>query len=97
MNNYQNSDPLFRLTVDEFKTLMNGDLTSHIESVIERKLSEMKPPQDDLTLDVDGAAKLMNVSRQTVYQNIKDIPHRKVFGKLVFFKEELIQFIDESK
>lgn len=92
----QNNDPLFKLTIAEFQSLFNGDLTSLIENVIERKLEEMGNHLDELTLDVDGAAKLMNVSRQTVYQNIKSIPHRKVFGKLVFFKEELIKFIDNN-
>lgn len=94
MYNNQNNDPLFKLTVAEFQSLFNGDLTLLIEKVIDRKLCELVINNDELTLDVDGAARIMNVSRQTVYQNIKNIPHRKVFGKLVFFKKELIKFID---
>lgn len=96
MNNHKNNDPLFKLTVAEFKSLFNGDLTLLIESVIDRKLEEIGNHSDELTLDVDGAARLMNLSRQTVYQNIKNIPHRKVFGRLVFFKDELVQFIDKN-
>ncbi len=96
LNNYANTDPLFKLTIFEFKKLMNGDLTSLIEDVIERKLCDLKTNKEEPTLDVNGAAKLMNVSRQTVYQNIKSIPHRKVFGKLVFFREEIIKFIDTN-
>ncbi len=96
MNHQQNNDPLYKLTICEFKSLLNGDLKSFIEDVLEHKFSEMMNEQDEITLDVDGAAKMMNVSRQTVYQNIKEIPHRKVFGKLVFFKEELLKFIDQN-
>jgi len=94
--NNQNNDPLFKLTVAEFKNLFNGDLTALIQDVVDRKLTEKESGRDEFTLDVDGAAKLMNISRQTIYQKIKEIPHRKVFGKLVFFKEELIKFIDNN-
>lgn len=96
MYNNQNNDPLFKLTVAEFKNLLNGDLTALIQDVVDRKLTEKESGRDEVTLDVGGAAKMMNVSRQTVYQNIKEIPHRKVFGKLVFFKEELLKFIDQN-
>lgn len=51
-------------------------------------------PDEEKPLNVEQAADFLGVAPQTVYQNIKRIPHRKRFGKLYFFRSELIAFLE---
>lgn len=91
------SDPLFKLTVAEFREHFRDEITSTIESFLEIKKSESRDfQQNHSTLDIVEAAQLLKVSKQTIYQNIKSIPHRKIFGRLVFLRDELLQFIDQN-
>jgi predicted DNA-binding transcriptional regulator AlpA len=43
------------------------------------------------------AAKFLNISEQTIYQNIQKIPHSKRFGKLYFLRSELEVYLTEGK
>lgn len=51
---------------------------------------------DETPLNVKEAAEFLNVSRQTVYQNIAKIPHRKRHGRLYFYKAELIDYLNKA-
>ncbi|WP_247237756.1 helix-turn-helix domain-containing protein [Telluribacter sp. SYSU D00476] len=53
-----------------------------------------KAPDD--YVGVKDAASILNVSQQTVYQNIRKIPHVKRFGKLYFKRSELIAYLEEG-
>ncbi|MBO0938700.1 helix-turn-helix domain-containing protein [Fibrella sp. HMF5335] len=51
-------------------------------------------PDEEKPLNVAKAAEFLDISEQTVYQNIKKIPHRKRFGRLYFLKSELIAYLE---
>jgi predicted DNA-binding transcriptional regulator AlpA len=55
------------------------------------------PQEDDKPLNVTQAADFLGISQQTVYQRIAQIPHRKRFGKLFFFRRELLEYINAGE
>lgn len=57
------------------------------------------PPQtpDDKPMSLDEAADFLGIAGQTIYQNIKKVPHRKRFGRLYFFKAELLAYLDGTE
>ncbi len=61
-----------------------------------KNFQQFAPDQEPLPLDVEGAARILGVSKQTVYSNIARIPHRKRFGRLYFFQNELLKYLDEG-
>lgn len=93
-----NNDPLYKLSIGEFQTLLTLHNSSALEEVVEKKFKELNfdTKTNNDTLDIDGAVKLLKIGKQTIYQNIKSIPHRKIFGRLVFLKDELLNFIDNN-
>ena len=44
-------------------------------------------------INLAQTALFLDISEQTVYQNIKKIPHHKRFGRLYFFESELLNYI----
>lgn len=54
------------------------------------------PPADDF-LSLKEAAQFLHVAEQTMYQNIKHIPHQKRFGKLYFKRSELEAYLEEGR
>jgi predicted DNA-binding protein YlxM (UPF0122 family) len=52
--------------------------------------------EDNLPLSIQQAADFLNISRQTIYQNIARIPHRKRHGRLYFFKNELSDYLNKA-
>jgi len=48
-------------------------------------------------LTVKQAADYLGVSQQTIYQNIRRIPHSKRFGKLYFLRSDLDLYLAEGK
>ncbi len=51
-------------------------------------------------LDVQGVAKLMQACTMTVYRYMKrkdPLPHHKVGGKYLFFREEVERWIREQR
>lgn len=72
-------------------------------SKIENLLSEIQragtnepPLVVDQPMSIKEAAKFLSISTQTIYQNISKIPHRKRFGKLYFFRDELMSYLEEK-
>ena len=57
---------------------------------------QVPPPDDDFLL-LKEAAEFMHSAEQTVYQNIKKIPHYKRFGKLYFKRSELVAYLENGK
>ena len=55
------------------------------------------PVDDDIPINVEEAAKFLGISKQTVYQNIDRIPHKKRFGRLYFFKKELLSYLNDGE
>lgn len=51
-------------------------------------------PANHKPLSLSEAAEFLGISDQTIYQNIKKLPHRKKFGRLYFFTFELLAYLD---
>lgn len=58
-------------------------------------LTQNKPvvAEEEAILNAEQAATFMNISKGTLYDNIRSIPHQKKFGKLYFFKLELLAYL----
>jgi predicted DNA-binding transcriptional regulator AlpA len=60
-----------------------------IAAAISEALSHTKQ-DDDIPRDIEWLCNYTGLKRQTIYQNIDNIPHRKINGKsLRFFKSEI--------
>ena len=74
-------------------------LKSLIQNEFRKVLSDYSPaehrpgPNEEKPLNVGQAAEYLGISEQTVYQNIKKIPHKKRFGRLYFLKSELVVYL----
>lgn len=49
----------------------------------------------DEIIGIDEVAKILGVSVKTVRNNIKKIPHTKVFGRLRFFRSSIYQMLQQ--
>lgn len=82
----------------DFEKLQEDVLTTRqmVQTLLERLNQQSPPtlPDNEAPLGVQQAASFLNVSRQTVYQNIAKIPHRKRHGRLYFFKTELAAYLN---
>ena len=58
--------------------------------------SSISPPPADDYLSLKEAAEFLSVAPQTMYQNIKRIPHQKRFGKLYFKRSELVAYLENG-
>ena len=59
----------------------------------------VSPSQDHLLLTIDQAASLLSKKRQTIYRLVgkAEIPHYKVGTRLYFKREELIEWVNQSR
>lgn len=73
-----------------------------IREILRDELADLLPtlsgstsstPETEKPLNLKEAAKLLGCAEQTVYQNIKKLPHKKRFGKLFFFESELLDYL----
>lgn len=70
-----------------------------VETLLERlnhQAPTQTPSDNETPCTIQQAAEFLNVSRQTIYQNIAKIPHRKRHGRLYFFKTELAAYLNEA-
>ena len=51
---------------------------------------------EETPLSAQQAADFLGIAPQTLYQNVKKIPHRKRFGKLYFFPSDLREYLKEG-
>lgn len=79
-----------------------NDFKKMINESVKEALAELFPPKtnrsDDKSeiVDVKVAASILQLSVQTIYQNIKTIPHYKINGRLRFKPSELYQYIENN-
>ena len=64
-----------------------------IKRLLTEQPSNVILADDAKPVDVNTAANFLGISRQTVYQNIDKIPHKKRFGRLYFFIPELTEYV----
>lgn len=81
-----------------------SELELLIEKSVTRALNKANPslattpaPDEETPLTVVEASKFLGVSKQTVYQNITRIPHKKRFGRLYFFRSQLTEYLNAGE
>lgn len=80
--------------------LNSEQLSSLIQTAVRKVLNDQPPteyrpgPDEEKPLSVGQAAEFLNISEQTVYQNVKKIPHKKRFGRLYFYRAELAEYLN---
>jgi len=76
--------PLFKLTVGEFLQLQS------------KPTSPTKPTIPE-TFGMDTLAKITGNSKSNLYKRMPEIPHGRNGGKLIFFRDEILQWLRDSK
>ena len=89
-------------TSTDFYFFLSGLLRPIIAAELDRKFEEIQSQpttakNSDEHLTIKQAAEFLEVSQQTIYQNIKKIPHAKRFGKLYFLRSELEEYLASGK
>jgi|GEM_PF-3911746 len=56
-----------------------------------------KEPDEETPLTVQQAADFLGIAPQTVYQRIKELPHKKRFGRLYFFRSQLNEYLNAGE
>lgn len=67
-----------------------------VKSLVERLIHNQQPvalPDFDKYEEIEIAIEELRCKRQTIYQNIDKIPHKKVHGRLLFNRTELRNYI----
>ena len=77
-------------------------LASLIDQSVRKALAEHTPKSsflDDQPINIDEAAAFIKKPKSTVYQltSTRKIPFNKVGKQLLFFKKDLLAWIEESK
>lgn len=67
-----------------------------IKQLLTQRSTPAPTADNETPLTIQQAADFLNVSRQTIYQNIAKIPHRKRHGRLYFFKTELAEYLNRA-
>jgi excisionase family DNA binding protein len=78
------------------------ELDQLIQSSVRKALSEQSPKSsitDDFPINIDEAAAFIKKPKSTVYQltSARNIPFSKVGKTLLFFKKDLLIWIEEGK
>lgn len=68
-----------------------------LKGLVEKELANQQPREDAAEIiNIISAAKVLHLSKQTIYQNIQTIPHYKINGRLLFKRRELIEYIESN-
>lgn len=74
-----------RLQAEYFRVILKSD---------EQLLDLIYPPR---LMGIDEASRYLGLPRQTLYNRVKEIPHRKVGKRLVFSERDLFRWINKTK
>lgn len=70
---------------------------SELKQLVEELQRKAPLAEEETPVPIADAANFMNCAVQTVYQNIRKIPHTKRFGRLYFYKSELAEYLKSGK
>ena len=78
------------------------ELESLIQNSVRKAMGEQSPQlssYDDKPLNIDEAAAFLKMPKSSVYQltSTRNIPFNKVRKNLLFFKKDLLKWIEEGK
>lgn len=84
------------LTAPELKFLLRQELESFFE---QNNLQAKNPPEADCLLDIKEAGSLVKLSVASMYRlcGEKKIPNLKKAGKILFSREELIEWAKDGR
>ncbi|MBO0937904.1 helix-turn-helix domain-containing protein [Fibrella sp. HMF5335] len=83
---------IIQLDTEQLKSLIQTEFRKVLN---DQPPAEYRPgPNEERPLNVGQTAEFLGISEQTVYQNIKKIPHKKRFGRLYFIKSELVAYLE---
>jgi hypothetical protein len=83
----ENQNPFFLIQQDIL------EVKSLVERLIHNQQPVTLPDFDKYESGVEVAMEELGVKRQSVYQSINKLPHKKMFGKLYFNRAELRNYI----
>jgi excisionase family DNA binding protein len=69
-----------------------------LQSRLDEALKPRQPQDDHVLLDINGASKLLGKAHSTIYQmtSNRQLPFCKRGNKLYFFKDQLMQWIENG-
>ena len=93
----QQEQVLFSLPLERMEPIFKRWISEVIETHSLGNFDESASLMGNNHLNIKQASEFLGVADQTIYQNIKKIPHSKRFGKLYFLRSELEQYLAEGK
>lgn len=93
----QQEQVLFSLPLDKMELIFKRWISDVIETNSLNTLDVSASAVDNNHFNIKQAAEFLGVADQTIYQNIKKIPHSKRFGKLYFRRSELEAYLADGK
>ncbi|AYQ35808.1 helix-turn-helix domain-containing protein [Runella sp. SP2] len=75
--------------LNEFRAIVKDE-------VVNLATTPLQPTDGKKYLSAKEAADFLGIKQQTLYQNIKRIPHVKKHGKLLFTREGLISYVEQK-
>ena len=89
-----NTPKLVLITTDELDSLIQSSVRKALE-----EHSQKSSYSDDFPINIDEAAAFLKKPKSTIYQltSTRQIPFNKVGKQLLFFKKDLLSWIEESK
>ena len=90
----ENSSKIVLITPDELASLIQ---TSVRKAIAEQSSKSSIP--NDKPLSIDEASEFLHIPKATLYQftSTRKIPFQKVGKKILFFKQELISWVEAGK
>ena len=77
-------------------TKMTSSEIRHLANIVAKRVVEELKKDGSFDTDVigiDEVAKILGMSKQSVYNRIEDIPHTKFGKKLRFFKSDIVKML----
>ncbi len=92
-----NSQTLFltSLTIKDLRTLFRSEIESYFSS---HPVAATPPhPFTKKPINIDEASEFTGIPKNTIYAKIDFIPHIKQGRRLLFFKEDLIAYLESGR
>ncbi len=86
---------LTSLSVNDIKFLFRSEIESYFASNPVAALPQ--PVENKKPLNIEQASSFLGIAKNTIYGKINEIPHSKKGKMLVFFEDELLQYLKSGK
>jgi hypothetical protein len=88
-----NTDNLFAI-IGQRLDIIDARQNEILRILAKQPASQLNMVDDPVS--TEKAAKMFGIAKQTIYQNIRKIPHTKRFGRLYFYPSQLRAYLENG-